>query len=136
METKYGLDRVLRISATPTRLPVEPPPVEAAAEEPVPEEAADDPAADDPAADEPAAEDPAADEPAAEVAAPAALVVPAPADGVLLLDEQAASPTAAVTARPTAPIRWAPLCPEFPFRPAVVSRIGSLLGPYRTNRPG
>jgi hypothetical protein len=132
MDTKYGLDSVLRISATPTRLPVVP------ALEPAEEPAADEPAAEEPAADEPAAEEPAAEEPAAEVPAaevPAALVVP-PAAGVLLLDEQAASPTAAVTARPTAPIRWTPLCLGLLVRSADVTRIGSLLSPHRTDRSG
>jgi hypothetical protein len=129
METKYGFDSVLRISATPTLLPVVP--ALEAAEEP----AAEEPVAVATAADAPAADEPAAEVPAAEVAAPAALVVP-PAAGVLLLDEQAASPTAAVTARPTAPIRWAPLCLGLLVRSADVTRIGSLLSPYRTNRSG
>src|SRR6266567_1879862 len=40
IDTKYGLDRVFRISDTPTVFPVEPPPVVAAADEPAAEEPA------------------------------------------------------------------------------------------------
>jgi hypothetical protein len=90
----------LRISETPTLLPVDPPPEVAAAELPAEVAAADEPAADEPAADEAVAEVAAADVPAADVAA---LVLPAA--GVLLLEEQAARPAAAVTASATAPKR-------------------------------
>jgi fused signal recognition particle receptor len=93
------LVKVLRIRETPTRLPVEPPP-EVAAAEPV----ADVAPADEPAVDEPAAEEPAADVPADVAAVVAADVAPA-AGLPLLLDEQAARPAAAVTARATAPMR-------------------------------
>src|SRR4051794_38640699 len=84
MDTKYGLDSVMRMSETPTFLPVDPPPVAAAAPPLV-----------------------GAAAPAAEVAAAAALAGAAAADvedAVEPLDDpQAASASAAVVAMAAAP---------------------------------